>query len=365
MNIRMEEANSIRATTHTGNTCIWKLASLCQHLCFALLADHTLKIANNRREGMRSNRRTHQIVGGTHILTPISHRLIDCILECTRSTLDSDHGGAKIPHTEHVECLTTTIVAAHVHSTLQTEQSTGRSCGDAMLTGASFSNNARLAKALGQQTLRDTVVDLVCTGVRQILALQPDARTTDVFTETLGKVGGRLAADVGGAKMAPLCLEGRVALRHPVGALQLLQCLHQSFGGVAPAELPEAVREGRHAARRSDARFGLLGGRCIHVGVSVVDCVGGLGKVKWPSGAVATLRQTHKGTNLLEILHAVGLHTAAHVHGERLHVTHRLRHVVTGEAAGQQQRHVLLKIARDRPVKGSARAAAQRLITGV
>ena len=68
---------------------------------------------------------------------------------------------------------------AHVDVALEAEQRARRRRGHAVLAGARFGDDAPLAHALGEQRLAERVVDLVRAGVRQILALQEDARAAD------------------------------------------------------------------------------------------------------------------------------------------------------------------------------------------
>ena len=47
-----------------------------------------------------------------------------------------------------------------------------------MLARTRLGNNTRLAQALGQKHLSHSIVDFVASRVIQVLALQPDSRTT-------------------------------------------------------------------------------------------------------------------------------------------------------------------------------------------
>ncbi len=57
-----------------------------------------------------------------------------------------------------------------------------------MLAGTGLSDDALLAHACGQQCLADGVVDLVRTGVVQVLALEQDLRAADVIAQALGVI---------------------------------------------------------------------------------------------------------------------------------------------------------------------------------
>ena len=64
-----------------------------------------------------------------------------------------------------------------------------------MLACARFGNHARLAHALRQQRLADHVVDLVGTGVVQVLALEEHLRAAEQFAPALGVVNGGRTTD--------------------------------------------------------------------------------------------------------------------------------------------------------------------------
>ena len=79
-----------------------------------------------------------------------------------------------------------------------------------MLAGAGLRDDPSLAEALGDQRLPDGVVDLVRTRVREVLALEIDARTADVGGQALGQVDRRGAADVVAREAVALGREGRI-----------------------------------------------------------------------------------------------------------------------------------------------------------
>ena len=86
------------------------------------------------------------------------------------------HLGAEQPHAEDVERLPLHVLGAHVDVALEAEQRAGRRRRDAVLPGAGLGDDAPLAHADGEQRLAERVVDLVRAGVRQVLALEEDAR---------------------------------------------------------------------------------------------------------------------------------------------------------------------------------------------
>ena len=101
------------------------------------------------------------------------------------------------PHFEDVELLPAHVLLAHVDLAAHAEQRRRRGAGDAVLARSRLGDDARLAHALGQQRLADAVVDLVCPGVVQVLALEEDACAAGFLRQPLGEIQQRRPADVG------------------------------------------------------------------------------------------------------------------------------------------------------------------------
>ena len=86
------------------------------------------------------------------------------------------HGRAEQAHPDDVQRLARHVVGAHVDVALEAEQRAHGGGRDAVLSRACLGNHALLPHALGEQRLAERVVDLVRAGVREILALEEDAR---------------------------------------------------------------------------------------------------------------------------------------------------------------------------------------------
>ena len=104
------------------------------------------------------------------------------------------HLGPEQPHPEDVERLAFDVDVAHVDVALQAEQCRGGGGGDAVLTGTGLGDEPVLAHPLGQQGLPEHVVDLVRSGVVEVLAFEEEAHT-ELFAEAvaLGEGEGRPA----------------------------------------------------------------------------------------------------------------------------------------------------------------------------
>lgn len=88
--------------------------------------------------------------------------------------------GAQQLHTEHVQRLPVGVLFSHEDLALHVHESCCRGGGDAVLSGAGLGNNSRLAHLLCQQHLSQHVVDLVGTGVVQILPFQVNFRAAQI-----------------------------------------------------------------------------------------------------------------------------------------------------------------------------------------
>ena len=89
------------------------------------------------------------------------------------------HRGAEQLHAEDVQRLPLHVLGAHVDVALEAEQRADGRRRDAVLAGAGLGDDAPLAHALREQRLAERVVDLVRAGVREVLALEEDARAAE------------------------------------------------------------------------------------------------------------------------------------------------------------------------------------------
>jgi hypothetical protein len=106
------------------------------------------------------------------------------------------HLGAQQLHAEHVGRLPLDIARAHEDGAGQAEARRHGGGGHAMLAGAGFRDDPRLAHALGEQDLADAVVDLVRAGVVQLVALEIDLRAAQFFRQLLGEIQRAGPADI-------------------------------------------------------------------------------------------------------------------------------------------------------------------------
>ena len=117
-----------------------------------------------------------------------------------------------------------------------------------MLAGAGLGDDAPLAHALREQRLAERVVDLVRAGVREVLALEEDARAAERLAEPAAP---RRAASGGRRSRRSSCRSSRenvvVLSRGEVRALELLDRRDQRLGHEAAAVRAEVAARVRIA----------------------------------------------------------------------------------------------------------------------
>mmetsp|Transcript_109119 Transcript_109119/g.304163 ORF Transcript_109119/g.304163 Transcript_109119/m.304163 type:complete len:274 (-) Transcript_109119:725-1546(-) len=200
---------------------------------------------------MGANRGADDVVRRADVGDPVPHRLVDRVLERPRAALRGHDLSAHHLHAEDVQRLALHVHRAHVDDALEAQERAGRGAGDAMLARTSLGDHPRLAEALGEQRLAQSVVDLVRAGVGELLALEPQLGAPQLRRQPLRVVDWRGAADVLRAEAPELRLELRVPLCGLPSLAEFLVCLHERLRDVAPAilsKVPLALLRGLRTA---------------------------------------------------------------------------------------------------------------------
>ena len=175
------------------------------------------------------------------VCDPVAQRLVHGVLQRRGAAGDGTDLRAQQIHPQHVRRLPLDIDGAHVDDAGQAEEGAHGRGGHAMLSGAGFGDDARLAHPAGEQDLAHAVVDLVRAGVIELLALKIDSCAPEVFGQAPREIKRTGPADVGGEVAVQLGLERVIGLGCFVGALESEHQGHQRLGHVAPAEIAEAA----------------------------------------------------------------------------------------------------------------------------
>ena len=104
-----------------------------------------------------------------------------------------------------------------------------------MLAGACFRDDAFFAHASREQSLSESVIDLVRAGVKEVLALQVDACATKLLSQSARKKQRCRASRKLVQQLVQLQMERGIAFRFFILELQFLERRHERFGDVPPA----------------------------------------------------------------------------------------------------------------------------------
>ena len=103
---------------------------------------------------------------------PVAYGLVCGVLKGLVTAVNRHNLGTEHTHALHVHCLTLHIKRAHINPAGHIHKGTYGCSGHSVLSCTGLGNDTGLAHTLGQQNLTDGVVDLVGTGVVQVLTLK-------------------------------------------------------------------------------------------------------------------------------------------------------------------------------------------------
>ena len=205
-----------------------------------LVTDDPLQFAHHPRIGVRAHDRTQAVVGGIDRSHPVTQRLVHCVLQGPAPAVHRSDLRTQQLHAKHVEGLPFRVHLTHVHNAFHTEQGGGGGRGHPVLAGAGLGDQARFAHTAGQEGLADHVVELVRSGVGQVLPLEEHPDTQRLRQP--GALGDRRRpAAVVPKDAAELAVEVGVRPGGAEGGLELLACRYQRLGHELAAELTESA----------------------------------------------------------------------------------------------------------------------------
>ena len=125
--------------------------------------------------GVGANGRADDVVRVIGVAAPVAYGLVGGVFQGLVAGVNGTYLGAQHFHLFHVGPLAHHVGAPHEDDALHVHQRADGGCGHAVLSGSGFGYDACLAHAARQQYLSDGVVDFVCAGVVEVLALEVDA----------------------------------------------------------------------------------------------------------------------------------------------------------------------------------------------
>ncbi len=180
---RLEDAHRVRPATDARGDRVRQASDAVEHLLPRFFADHLVELADHLREGVRTGDGAQQVVRGLDVRHPVAEGVVDGVLQRAGTGLDRDDLGAEQAHPGDVERLALGVDGTHVHDAVHAEQGCGGRGGDTVLAGSGLGDQPGLAEAAGDERLPEHVVDLVRTGVVEVLALEDDPGTAGVLRE--------------------------------------------------------------------------------------------------------------------------------------------------------------------------------------
>ena len=241
----VEDPHGVGPAPDAGDDGVGQPSGEVEHLGARLDPDDPVEVADHLGERVRSGDRAEDVVGVADVGHPVAQGVVDGVLEGGAAGGHGDDLGAEHPHAGDVEGLSLGVDLAHVDDAVETHQGRGRGGGDPVLARAGLGDDAGLAHPLGEQRLREDVVDLVRAGVVEVLALEDDPGVTRVRGEPRHLGDDARAPGVGAVQ--PLQLAHELGVHHRLAArlVELLQRRDQRLGDVAPAEVAEPTRTGQ------------------------------------------------------------------------------------------------------------------------
>ena len=227
-------------------------------LLAGLVADHAVELPHHPRVRVRAHHRAEQVVARLDRGHPVAHGLVDGVLERAAARRRGTHLGAEQPHAEDVERLALHVDLAHVDDAVEAEERRRGGAGDAVLARAGLGDEPALAHALREQGLAQHVVDLVGSGVVEVLPLEQHG-AAELLGEAAGLVEHRGPPGVVAQQPVELGPERRVGPRLPKGSVELGARHHERLRDVPPPEVSEPPRRPRvahHRLRRRPRRTG-------------------------------------------------------------------------------------------------------------
>ena len=142
-----ERSDGIRTTADARHDGVGQAVFGANHLLLRLNRNDAVEIANHHRVGMRTISRAQNIMRVAHIGHPIAHGLVDGLFQRSLTCFDATDLCAHEPHPINIQGLALHVRRTHVDNALKAETCADRGGGGAVLPGAGFGDDARLAHA--------------------------------------------------------------------------------------------------------------------------------------------------------------------------------------------------------------------------
>src|SRR5262245_36372314 len=244
----IENAHGVAPAANTCDDCRGQCAGLLEDLCAGFAADYRLEFANHEGIRMRPEHRSEQVIGVFDVGDPITHCLVDGVLQRPAAGVDRADLGAQQPHAEDVERLPLHIFRTHVDVAFETEKRASGGRRNAVLSGAGFGHDAAFPHSHGEKGLPHGVVDFVGSRMSQVLALEENPATAADGGESRRLVGWSRPSHIMCKQAVQPGAKCRVVSYFEVRTFESLDRLHQRLGNEAASELTKIAARIRVAS---------------------------------------------------------------------------------------------------------------------
>ena len=140
--------------------------------------------------------------------------------------------GSQKFHTVDIQCLSVGIFFSHEDFAFHPQEGCCRCGSHTVLSGTGLCDQAGLAHLLGKQCLSQGIIDLMGTGMVQILSLEIDLRAAQILRHFPCIVQQRGAPRVFIQQLVQLRIEFRILLIMLIALFQMDQFIHQCLGDI-------------------------------------------------------------------------------------------------------------------------------------
>ena len=197
----------VRAATDAGGDDIRQAPLALEKLFARLFTDDLLKVTHHHRERMRTDHRADRVDAANRVLEVFLESRIDSIFQRRGTPRHGHQVTAQDLHLGDVRVFLFDIHLTHVNLAWNSNQGAGSGQSHPVLTRTGLGQHLLLTHVLCQQGLADAVIDLVGTGVIEVLTLEIDPRSTELFRQPAGVEQWTRAADIVALQVAQFLLE--------------------------------------------------------------------------------------------------------------------------------------------------------------
>src|SRR5712691_10010749 len=152
------------------------------------------------------------------------------------------HLGTEHLHPVHVQFLSVHVLGPHVDLRVQPQSRARHSGSNPVLSRPGFSNDPPLSHFLGQESLAESIVNLVRATMQEILSLQVDPSTSNMATQIGSKIQRCWSSSEMVQPARQLLLEQGIVREPVVRFLKRPQRLHQGLRYILPSVFSELAR---------------------------------------------------------------------------------------------------------------------------